>query len=54
VYSWYREFSMHDQLADEIRYVIRYAASVLLARLQDVRIGDTNYLDVYFFEINLN
>ncbi|XP_047735590.1 sorting nexin-14, partial [Hyalella azteca] len=36
VYSWYREFSVHDQLADEVRYVIRYAVCVLHARLQEV------------------
>lgn len=39
VYSWYREFSVHDQLADEIRNVIRYAVCVLVARLQQVRRG---------------
>ncbi|KAF2363149.1 Phox-associated domain [Trinorchestia longiramus] len=36
VYSWYREFSVHDQLADEVRSVIRYAVCVLQARLQEV------------------
>ncbi|XP_042866404.1 sorting nexin-14-like isoform X3 [Penaeus japonicus] len=33
VYSWYREISVHDQLADEIRYVIRYAVASLASRL---------------------
>ncbi|XP_076047790.1 sorting nexin-14-like isoform X2 [Oratosquilla oratoria] len=36
VYSWYREVSVHDQLADEIRYTIRYAVSSLANRLTKV------------------
>lgn len=36
VYSWYREISIHDQLADEIRYVIRYAVAVLASKLSKV------------------
>ncbi|CAL4096270.1 unnamed protein product, partial [Meganyctiphanes norvegica] len=33
VYSWYREISVHDQLADEIRYIIRYATAAVATRL---------------------
>ncbi|XP_069944203.1 sorting nexin-14 [Cherax quadricarinatus] len=36
VYSWYREISIHDQLADEIRYIIRYAVAVLGSKLLKV------------------
>nr|XP_027207564.1 sorting nexin-14-like isoform X4 [Penaeus vannamei] len=36
VYSWYREISIHDQLADEIRYIIRYAVASLASRLSKI------------------
>lgn len=36
VYSWYREISIHDQLVDEIRYIIRYAVAALATKLSKV------------------
>ncbi|RXG68734.1 Sorting nexin-14 [Armadillidium vulgare] len=36
IYYWYKEISVHDQLADEIRYIIRYAAASLGTRLTKV------------------
>ncbi|KAK3881630.1 hypothetical protein Pcinc_013938 [Petrolisthes cinctipes] len=36
VYSWYREVSIHDQLADEIRYLIRYAVAALATKLSKI------------------
>lgn len=36
VYNWYREITIHDQLADEIRYIIRYAVAALASKLSKV------------------
>ncbi|KAK7076524.1 Sorting nexin-14 [Halocaridina rubra] len=36
VYVWYREISVHDQLADEIRFIIRYAVANISSRLSKV------------------
>ncbi|MPC30085.1 Sorting nexin-14 [Portunus trituberculatus] len=33
VFTWYREISIHDQLVDEIRYIIRYAVAALATKL---------------------
>ncbi|XP_050722834.1 sorting nexin-14-like isoform X5 [Eriocheir sinensis] len=36
VYTWYQEISVHDQLSDEIRYLIRYAMAGLATKLTKV------------------
>ncbi|XP_045112989.1 sorting nexin-14-like isoform X3 [Portunus trituberculatus] len=36
VFTWYREISIHDQLVDEIRYIIRYAVAALATKLSKV------------------
>lgn len=36
VFVWYREISIHDQLVDEIRYIIRYAVAALATKLSKV------------------
>ncbi|XP_042216157.1 sorting nexin-14-like isoform X3 [Homarus americanus] len=57
VYSWYREISIHEQLADEIRYIIRYAVAVVASKLAKVDLTTViidrllpaliNHLDAY-------
>nr|XP_045582930.1 sorting nexin-14-like isoform X2 [Procambarus clarkii] len=57
VYSWYREISIHEQLADEIRYIIRYAVAVVASKLTKVDLTTViidrllpaliNHLDAY-------
>ena len=37
VFSWYREISIHDQLIDEVRYIIRYAVAALATKLTKVK-----------------
>lgn len=37
VYTWYQEISVHDQLSDEIRYLIRYAMAAIATKLTKVR-----------------
>ncbi|XP_066970782.1 sorting nexin-14-like isoform X4 [Macrobrachium rosenbergii] len=57
VYVWYREISVHDQLADEIRSLIRFAVASLASRLSKVDLTTVitdhllpaliNHLDAY-------